>query len=409
MAIEAKKKKKVWRRRREMMRRFMTPLKATIVGAMAFAAMSVSAISQETLKIGGLGPLSGGGTSWGLAAQRGLELAITDINAAGGVKAGGKTYNLELVFYDDLYSAQGGKAAAERLVHQDKIKYIVGPVGSPPALATISVTNPAKVIALTNGYAPGVLKNDTPDPYNFRLYNSNLEFGPPIIKWIRENLKEVKKVGLLAPNDAVGQAVAKPLAEDYKKEGFEVVLDFFERGTKEFTPLILRMMAQRVDAFEFDGNSPGDAGLMLKQIRQAGFRGKVFQIGGPAVDEIIEIAGPAANGFMTYDFIDWEMPKAKVLRAAYEAKYGKGIISPFMPAFYHGAYMIAEAIKRADSIETDKVRTAMETLDGFDIGIYGPVKWTGKETYGINRQLLMQYFLSEVKDGKIVKIKKFTP
>ncbi len=387
----------------------LRPLHAALVFGAALIAATVGANGQETLKIGGMGPLSGGGTSWGLAAQRGLELAVQDLNEAGGVKAGGKTYKLELVFYDDLYSAQGGKAAAERLVHQDKVKFIVGPVGSPPALATISVTNPAKVLALTNGYAPGVLRNDNPDPYNFRLYNTNLEFGPPIIKYIRENFKEVKKIGLLAPNDAVGQAVAKPLAEDYRKEGFEVILDFFERGTKEFTPLILRMMTQRVDAFEFDGNSPGDAGLMLKQIRQAGFRGKIFQVGGPAVDEIIEIAGPAANGFMTYDFIDWDMPKAAKLKEAYQAKYGKGIISPFMPAFYHGAYMVAEAIKRADSVETDKVRTAMETLDGFDIGIYGPVKWTGKETYGVNRQLLMQYFFSEVKNGKIVKIKKFTP
>jgi branched-chain amino acid transport system substrate-binding protein len=384
-------------------------IRSAVAGGFALAALSLPALSQETLKIGGMGPLSGGGTSWGLAAQRGMELAINDINAAGGVKAGAQTYKLELVFYDDLYSAQGGKAATERLVHQDKVKFIVGPVGSPPALAAISVTNPAKVIALTNGYAPGVLKNDAPDPYNFRLYNTNIEFGPPIIKWIKENLKEVKKVALLAPNDAVGQSVAKPLAEDYQKQGFEVVLDFFERGTKEFTPLILRMMAQKVDAFEFDGNSPGDAGLMLKQIRQAGFKGRVFQVGGPAVDEIIEIAGPAAEGFMTYDFVDWDMPKAKVLREAYIAKYGKGIISPFMPAFYHGVYMVAEAIKRAGSIETDKVRSAMETLDGFDIGLYGPVKWTGKETYGINRQLLMQYFFSEVKGGKIVKVKKFTP
>ena len=392
-----------------MVTAYWRPIRSAIVSGLAVAALSLPALAQETLKIGGMGPLSGGGTSWGLAAQRGMELAITDINAAGGIKAGGKTYKLELVFYDDLYSAQGGKAATERLVHQDKVKFIVGPVGSPPALAAISVTNPAKVLALTNGYAPGVLKNDMPDPYNFRLYNTNLEFGPPIIKWIRENLKEVKKIGLLAPNDAVGQSVAKPLAEDYKKEGFEVILDFFERGTKEFTPLILRMMAQKVDAFEFDGNAPGDAGLMLKQIRQAGFKGRVFQVGGPAVDEIIEIAGPAAEGFMTYDFIDWDMPKAKVLKEAYQAKYGKGIISPFMPAFYHGVYLVAEAIKRADSIETDKARTAMQGLSGFDIGIYGPVKWVGQETYGNNRQMLMQYFFSEVKGGKIVKIKKFTP
>lgn len=385
------------------------PIGSAVAIGIGVAAFSLSALAQETLKIGGMGPLSGGGTSWGLAAQRGMELAVTDVNAAGGVKAGGKTYKLELVFYDDLYSAQGGKAAAERLVHQDKVNFIVGPVGSPPALASISVTNPAKVIALTNGYAPGVLKNDTADPYNFRLYNTNIEFGPPIIQWIKENLKEVKKVALLAPNDAVGQAVAKPLAEDYKKQGFEVVLDFFERGTKEFTPLILRMMAQRVDAFEFDGNSPGDAGLMLKQIRQAGFKGKVFQVGGPAVDEIIEIAGPAAEGFMTYDFIDWDMPKAAKLKEDYIAKYGKGIISPFMPAFYHGVYLLVDAIQRADSVETPKVRDALDKMDGLDIGIYGPVKWTGKETYGINRQLLMQYFFSEVKGGKIVKVKKFSP
>lgn len=385
------------------------PIGSAVAIGVGVAALSLSAMAQETLKIGGMGPLSGGGTSWGLAAQRGMELAVTDVNAAGGIKAGGKTYKLELIFYDDLYSAQGGKAAAERLVHQDKVNFIVGPVGSPPALASISVTNPAKVIALTNGYAPGVLKNDTADPYNFRLYNTNIEFGPPIIQWIKENLKEVKKVALLAPNDAVGQAVAKPLAEDYKKQGFEVVLDFFERGTKEFTPLILRMMAQRVDAFEFDGNSPGDAGLMLKQIRQAGFKGRVFQVGGPAVDEIIEIAGPASEGFMTYDFIDWEMPKAAQLKEAYIAKYGKGIISPFMPAFYHGVYLLVDAIQRADSVDTPKVRDALDKMDGLDIGIYGPVKWTGKETYGINRQLLMQYFFSEVKGGKIVKVKKFSP
>ncbi|MGD9803574.1 MAG: ABC transporter substrate-binding protein [Hyphomicrobiaceae bacterium] len=392
-----------------MVSSWLKPIGSVIAAGLAAAALSLPAMAQETLKIGGMGPLSGGGTSWGLAAQRGLELAIADVNAAGGVKAGGKSYKLELVFYDDLYSAQGGKAAAERLVHQDKVNFIIGPVGSPPALAAISVTNPAKVIALTDGYAPGVLKNDTPDPYNFRLYNTNIEFGPPIIKYIKENLKDVTKVALLAPNDAVGQSVAKPLAEDYKKAGFEVVLDFFERGTKEFTPLILRMMAQKVNAFEFDGNSPGDAGLMLKQIRQAGFKGRVFQIGGPAVDEIIEIAGPASEGFMTYDFIDWEMPKAAKLKEAYIAKYGKGIISPFMPAFYHGVYLLTDAIQRADSIDTPKVRDALDKMDGLDIGIYGPVKWTGKETYGINRQLLMQYFFSEVKGGKIVKIKKFMP
>ena len=379
------------------------------LGAALMVAGLGSAQAQETLKIGGVGPLSGGGTAWGLAAQRGMEIAIEEINAAGGVKAEGKTFKLQLVMYDDQYTGAGGKAAAERLVNQDKVKFIIGPVGSPPALGVISVTNPAKVIALTNGYAPQILKNDTKDPYNFRIYPTNIEFGPPLIKWLKENAPEVKKVGMLAPNDAVGQSVAGALAEDYRKQGFEVSLELFERGIKEFTPLILRMMAQKVDAFEFDGNSPGDAGLMLKQIRQAGFKGKVIQIGGPGSDEIIEIAGAAAEGFLSYGVFDWETPAGKKLRPIYEQKYGKGIINQFMPAFYHTVFLLVDAIKRADSTDTDKVRDALDAMNGFDAGVYGPVKWAGKDSYGVNRQLMFTYYLAEVKDGKLVTKAKFVP
>jgi len=388
-------------------------MKLKVLSAAVGVALMVAGLNpaqaQETLKIGGVGPLSGGGTAWGLAAQRGIEIAIEEINAGGGVKVEGKTYKLQLVMYDDQYTGAGGKAAAERLVNQDNVKFIIGPVGSPPALGVISVTNPAKVIALTNGYAPQILKNDTKDPYNFRIYPTNIEFGPPLIKWLKENAPEVKKVGMLAPNDAVGQSVAGALAEDYRKQGFEVSLELFERGIKEFTPLILRMMAQKVDAFEFDGNSPGDAGLMLKQIRQAGFKGKVIQIGGPGSDEIMEIAGPAAEGFLSYGVFDWDTPAGKRLRPIYEQKYGKGIINQFMPAFYHTVFLLVDAIKRADSTDTAKVRDALDAMNGFDAGIYGPVKWAGKDTYGVNRQLMFTYYLSEVKDGKLVTKAKFVP
>ena len=388
-------------------------MKLKVLSAALTATLMVAGLypaqAQETLKIGGVGPLSGGGTAWGLAAQRGMEIAIEEINAAGGVKAEGKIYKLQLVMYDDQYTGAGGKAAAERLVNQDNVKFIIGPVGSPPALGVISVTNPAKVIALTNGYAPQILRNDTKDPYNFRIYPTNIEFGPPLIKWLKENAPEVKKVGMLAPNDAVGQSVAGALAEDYRKQGFEVSLELFERGIKEFTPLILRMMAQKVDAFEFDGNSPGDAGLMLKQIRQAGFKGKVIQIGGPGSDEIIEIAGAAAEGFLSYGVFDWDTPAGKKLRPIYEQKYGKGIINQFMPAFYHTVFLLVDAIKRADSTDTAKVRDALDAMNGFDAGIYGPVKWAGKDTYGVNRQLMFTYYLSEVKDGKLVTKAKFVP
>ena len=89
-----------------------------VLGTALLAALMVAGLSsaqaQETLKIGGVGPLSGGGTAWGLAAPRGMEIANEEINAAGGVKAEGKTYKLQLVKCDDQHTGAGGKAAAER-------------------------------------------------------------------------------------------------------------------------------------------------------------------------------------------------------------------------------------------------------------------------------------------------------
>jgi len=191
-----------------------------------------TAVAQEELKVGAIGSLSGGGTAWGLALQRGVTLAIDEVTKAGGLKIGGKTYMPKLVMYDDQYTATGGKTAAERLVNLDKVKYIIGPIGSPPVLSSIAVTIPNKVVQLSNGFAPAILKNDAGSPYNFRVMNSNTEFGPAMIKWLHANYPNIKKVALIAPNDAVGQAVLPTLVEAYKALGIEVWTDMYERGTK---------------------------------------------------------------------------------------------------------------------------------------------------------------------------------
>src|SRR5512144_150727 len=92
------------------------------LGALAVAAPSLA----EDLKIGAVGTLSGGGTEWGLALQRGSTIAFDEINAAGGLKVGGKSYTYKIVMYDDQYTAQGGTTAATRLVNVDNIKFVLG-------------------------------------------------------------------------------------------------------------------------------------------------------------------------------------------------------------------------------------------------------------------------------------------
>ncbi|MFZ4531956.1 MAG: ABC transporter substrate-binding protein, partial [Alsobacter sp.] len=313
-----------------------------VLGAAAASLVAVPAMAQETLKIGAIGSLSGGGTAWGLAIKRGAEIAVDEVNAAGGLKVGDKTFKLELVMYDDQYTGQGGKTAAERLVYQDKVKYIVGPIGSNPVLSTIEVSTPQKVLVVSNGYTPKILQNDHKASYNFRFTLTNLEFAPNMMKWVKENLK-VTKVGILVPNDAIGQSVAPPLVKLYKDNGIETVVDFYERGSKEFSPLITRMMAAGIDGFDMNFNAPGEAGLMLKQARQIGFDKQIFQMGGPSVPEIIEVAGKQAEGFVSYEMFDFDAPTAQPFVKAYGAKYGAGIINSQTPAFYNATKILFEA------------------------------------------------------------------
>ena len=364
----------------------------------------------ETLRIGGIGSLSGGGTAWGLAIQRGAELAVDDMNKAGGLKVGDKTYKVEFTMYDDAYTGQGGTTAATRLV-DNGIRFVIGPIGSAPALGTIAVTTPKQVIVMSNGYNPAILKNEAGAPFNFRVTNTTTEFMPSAVAWLRKEFPDKKKVGILAPNDATGQSVLPLMAQYYKDTGFDVVFqEYFERGTKEFTPLVTRMMAAGVEIFELDGNSPGDSGLMLKQARQIGYRGVIIQIGGPAIDEIVAVAGPLAEGFLSYDMFDFTAPNAKSFVEAYRAKYGKDtIINAQTPAFYNATKVMMEAIRRAGSLDTKAVRDQLEKIEGFDAGIYGPVVWGGKKQYGVEHQMLLPFLISEVKGGKPVPRAQLKP
>jgi branched-chain amino acid transport system substrate-binding protein len=380
---------------------------AILAISLSFVA-SNGAAAQEELKIGGIGPLSGGGTAWGLAVQRGAEMAIEEINKAGGLKIGDKSYRPRLIMYDDQYTAAGGRTAVERLINFDGVKYIIGPIGSPSALAVVPITTQAKVIVLSDGYAPEILRNESRSPYNFRSMNSNIEFGPAMVQWMRERHPGVKKVALIVSNDATGQAVLPTLGEAYKAQGFEVWSESYERGTKEFTPLLTRMLAQNVDLLDLNSNAPGEAGLLLKQARQVGFRKLIWQVGGPSVDEVAAIAGPLANGFVSYDVFDFNEPSAKAFVSAYRARWS-GVINAQTPGWYNTTRILFKALQEAGSLDTEKVRDALEKIEGYDAGIYGPVRWGGQSDYGVAHQLLNKFWITEIKDGKPNALAVITP
>jgi branched-chain amino acid transport system substrate-binding protein len=326
------------------------------------------------------------------------ELAADDVNAKGGLDVGGKKYKVKVVAYDDKYQAGEAVTAANRLVFEDKVKYVIGPVGSAAALAVGPIMEKNKVVMLTLGFTDKALAADK--PFSFRPNLTTMETSQPQIDWIVK-AKGIKKVGALFPNDETGQQIAQDLEKAYAKAGAKMdAKEFFERERVDMMPLLTRIMAKGVDAIELDGNAPGTAGLIVKQARELGFKGHIIRSGGPATTEIVNVAGAGAtNGMLVNTPIDPANAEVKAYAERYFGKYKKRM-NGFSPAFYDGTRMLFQAMGQAGSTtDTDKVRVALEGIKDFK-GILGTLNWTGKEVYGSNHQISAPFYIARVQDGQ---------
>ena len=367
------------------------------VAALLVGSFALQATAQETLKIGALVTLSGPGAAWGQAMKNAAELAADKVNSAGGLDVAGKKYKIEIIPYDDKYQAGEAVTVANRLVFEDKVKFIIGPTGSAPALAVQPITEKNQVLTVTLGFTNKALSVDK--PLSFRPVITTLEFAEPQITWLVKSF-DVKKAGGLFPNDESGQVIARDLELAYKKAGGEMVSkEFFERERVDFVPLLTRILARGIDTIELDGNSPSTAGLIVKQARELGFKGKIVRTGGPATADIIRVAGKeASEGMVVHAVLDVGAPSTRAYIDMYQAKY-KSAPNGFSPSFYDFTNMLFEAMRRASTVsDTQKVRLELEKLKDFD-GALGKLNWTGKANYGVDHQLAVPFYIAEIKNG----------
>lgn len=370
-------------------------------------ALSPHAASAETLKLGVLATLSGAGTAWGVAMQGAAELAAEDVNSKGGLEVAGKKYTVEVVAYDDHYKAADALTALNRLVFDDGIKFIVGPLGSAPALAVLPVSTENKAITMTMAFTPKAL---TPEfAYSFRPVIPTDVFSDPQSKWVVRKLG-VRRIGGLFPNDESGQQISGANEAAYAAVGAKFVAkEFFERERVDFVPLLTRVLAQNIDAFELDGTSPQTAGLLVKQLRELGFTGPIIRTGGDATADILKIAGKeSAENVYVHQPIDPESPAMVEYTKRFEAKY-KVPMNAFSPFFYANIQVLFAAMKKAGTVtDTDKVRDVMLSLADFET-VLGKVSWTGQAQWKSNQQLDAPFYVALLKDGAAHIVAKCKP
>lgn len=375
----------------------------TLIAPTGFAA-------DKTLPIGVLGPMSGSAASYGLELVRGAEMKVDEINRAGGLTLGPDRYTIKLVIYDHKASAAEASTATNKLVFQDKVKFIIGNAIGATTNAAQSITEPAKVLF---AFASWGTKNLGPDkPYSFRTILSQWEVAEPFYRWLRENHPSLKRVALIAPNDTSGldtnlavNKVAVPL-------GFTIVAEeTYERGTKDFYPVLTKILSRNPEMVDISAAPTGDAGLIAKQLWELGFRGRKGWTAGTTPTGLVEIAGKqAAEGLWTPANINVHGqhvdPAVKRFALDYEKRYKEtpGVVAV---GNYAAFDVITRAMRDTGSVEPERVLDTL-TKKAYQT-VWGSLVIGGKETYGIDRQFLFPFVISEVRDGKLVEVTRLLP
>jgi len=381
----------------------------SVLVSMILWAGSLSAQEVKTLLIGDINPLTGPGAYWGIGAMRANDLNAEKINKAGGIVVQGQRYEIKFIHEDDKYTGAGGVAAANKLLFTDKVKFIVGPLASASVMAFQPITEANKVLLVCDTYAPPELLRGK--KYTFRVITPPTHLAPAFFEWLKKTYPHLKKAAHITPNDATGWGSAQGDNDAIAHLGMEVVAnEYYERGTQDFTAMLTRILAKKPDFFAMGGTAPGDAALIIKQARELGFKGMIQHSGMLAPDDIGPIAGwENVEGVMSTAVgpVGPVVPQAmKDFFRDYKAKYGD--INNFAPHIYDMLTVLVLGIKKADSLDPDKIVHALENLGEFDT-IWGKAYFGGMKVYGNNHQVMKQCLFSQIKNRELVVIGSAMP
>jgi branched-chain amino acid transport system substrate-binding protein len=256
-----------------------------------------AAEEAPVLKIGCLGVMSGAGASWGLVMKYSAEAIAKMYNDQGGVEVDGKKYKLEVVTVDTKMDPRIAKTGMERLVYQEKVKYIMGTNLDDTTASSQPVLESAGAINVTYAFAKELFQ---PPHYNTILGMPTPYTSAPIIYEYLMKERGVKTACFIARNDADALYERNEGLEAAKQVGLTVISskDTYEPGTTDFFPVMTKVVDENPDLIVLSGVAPGDAPLLIKAARELGFKGQISTETVHDAKILREIAGDLADGFV---------------------------------------------------------------------------------------------------------------
>lgn len=351
---------------------------------------AVTMPAHADIKIGFQVPQTGPAATDGKSAQIAGEVAADDINAAGGVLG----QKIQLVTYDDQAKSDQAIFTANKLIGEDGVKLVVNASYSASGRAAAPVFQKAGVVMISAyGVHPDITRAGD---FMFRLEHLGPPQGVAAAIYVGKTLG-LKKISAITMDNDYGQATMDGFTEAAAKYGIQVVNKYsYSLKDRQFGSIVASVKRDNPDGIYATGYF-FTAGPLVAQLRAAGITVPI--IGSQAFDseKFIEIAGPAAEGTYIIDSFDRDRKDQALQKFFAEFKQRAGYPPEGVATeTYSAVRLMADAIKRANSAEPDKVRDALAATKDYAL-------LEGK-LIGFNKlhEMIMTVPVNVIKDGKFV-------
>jgi branched-chain amino acid transport system substrate-binding protein len=347
------------------MKKFLSVLLFCFIATTLFAACTKTDTNE--IRIGINYELSGGSATYGQGSVEGIELAIEEINKAGGIN--GKLIKPYKV--DNNSNEAEAATLATRLITQDKVIAILGPATSGCFKAQIPVANKNK-IPVASGSATAedvtVAANGVVQEYAFRICFNDSFQGRVMANFASENLSAKKAVIIMDSSSDYGKGLAKNFRDTFTSSGGTIVAEeAYVKDDTDFNAILTKIKGMDFDVIYIPGYY-NEAGLIIKQARAQGINIPILGADGFDSPVLVELAGAEAlnDVYFTnhYSSLDKD-PKVTAFIEAFKNKYGKEP-DAFNALGYDLARFVADAIERAEKLTGESVKEALEATAGFE-------------------------------------------
>ena len=378
--------------------------------AMAVQGTAAAKVEGDTITLGAALSLSGKYATAGNHAQRGYELAKKIINAAGGVKVDGKSYKLDIKYYDDESTPARGAQLAERLIKQDHIKFMLGPYSSGLTKAIAPIVEKHKIpMVEANGASRSLFTQGY--KYLFAVLSTADQYLAESINLAAEQATAAGKdpasvrIALAFENDPFSQDVRLGVVDLVKKHGMKIIIDDkLPPELNDMAATLIKVRALKPDLLVVSGHSKG-AATAIRQMAQMKVKVPMLAMTHCESAKVTNETnfGKTAEG--TLCATQWDenlgykdsvfgsaMDYFKTFAKAYDYN------PPYQAAESSAAvFVYAKALEKANSFDTEKVRDAISKIQIETF--YGNVKFdeTGKN-------IAKPMVLRQIQGGKYVPV-----